>query len=139
MTTGETEEIRTPFQYIGGAEIVRQIVDRFYDLMDSEPEFARLRALHASDLTPMRASLAGFLNAWLGGPQDWFVERPGACVMSAHADIAIDQDTARQWVDAMRRAILDGPVDPAFGEQMADALAAMAQSMGKRSARSAAA
>lgn len=124
----------TPFELVGGAEMVRLIVDRFYDLMDTEPAYERLRALHAPDLDPMRASLSGFLNAWLGGPRDWFTERPGACIMSVHARIAVDQDTAEQWADAMRRAIRESPVEADLGAKMAAALSSMARAMVKRAA-----
>src|SRR3546814_11731031 len=71
------EQSQTSFDLIGGAMIVRQITDHFYDLMEADPAYAQLRDLHAEDLASMRVSLAGFLNAWLGGPGDWFVEHPG--------------------------------------------------------------
>ena len=35
----------TPFALLGGETPVRALVDRFYDLMDLEPQFAALRAL----------------------------------------------------------------------------------------------
>src|SRR3546814_1870503 len=99
------EQSQTSFDLIGGAMIVRQITDHFYDLMEADPAYAQLRDLHAEDLASMRVSLAGFLNAWLGGPRDWFVEHPGVCMMSAHARLPIPRETADQWVDAMRREI----------------------------------
>ena len=74
-------------------------------------------------------SLAGFLNAWLGGPSDWFVEHPGVCMMSAHARLPITRETADQWADAMRRAITASPVEPVIAGKMAEALGAMAQGM----------
>lgn len=127
MTTAEQPP--TPFDLIGGAMIVRQITDHFYDLMEADPAYTQLRELHAPNLSPMRASLAGFLNAWLGGPRDWFVGRPGVCMMSAHARVLINSKTAGQWIDAMRRAITASPVDPGFAEKMVEALGAMAQGM----------
>ena len=119
----------TPYEIVGGAETVRRIVDRFYDLMDSEHRFAELRALHAPDLAPMRESLAGFLNAWLGGPRDWFARNPGKCVMSLHAAVAVSALTARQWSDAMRLAIADHVPDENLATRMADALEGMARNM----------
>src|SRR3546814_14618661 len=88
------EQSQTPFDLIGGAKIVRQITDHFFDLMEADPAYAQLRALHAEALAPMRVSLAGFLNAWLGGPSVWFVEYPGVCLMSAHARLLIPLETA---------------------------------------------
>ena len=89
MAVTEAKLAVTPYEMVGGAETVRRIVDRFYDLMDEQPRFAELRSLHAPDLAPMRESLTGFLIAWLGGPRDWFSNNPGKCVMSVHSKIAI--------------------------------------------------
>ena len=123
----------TPYDLIGGAPVIRRIVDRFYDLMDQDPAYAELRALHAPDLGPMRHSLSGFLNAWAGGPRDWFEENPGKCMMSAHKGIAIAPATAAQWAEAMNRAIADcGPENRELGTEMADMLSRMARAMGAR-------
>jgi hemoglobin len=119
----------TPFDLVGGGNVVRQIVERFYDLMEQDPAYAPLRALHAADLGPMRASLAGFLNAWLGGPRDWFLEKPGRCMMSAHRGVAMDVTVAQQWGDAMTRAIADSPVAPELGRKMAATLSDLALQM----------
>lgn len=128
----EIAQPQTPFDRIGGAPVVRRIVDRFYDLMDQNLAYAQLRALHADDLAPMRDSLAGFLTAWAGGPRDWFVDHPGVCMMSTHARIEVTSETADQWCDAMASAIADAAVEPELGAKMAEALNAMAQGMARR-------
>jgi hemoglobin len=114
----EAPAAETAFDQIGGATRVRAVVDAFYDLMDTDSAYARLRAIHAPDLTPMRASLAGFLTGWLGGPRDWFAARPGVCMMSLHRSMPIDAELAGQWTDAMGRALDQVGVEP----EMADAL-----------------
>jgi hemoglobin len=118
----------TPYEMIGGAPVIQSIVDRFYDLMESDPAYAELRAMHKADLAPMRASLAEFLMAWSGGPRIWFEKRPGACVMSAHAKLAIDHPTSEQWIDAMRRAV-EEHLEPQFARSMIEALSHMARAM----------
>ena len=125
-----SDVMTTPYERVGGGDVVASVVRRFYALMDGDPDYAELRAMHADDLEPMRDSLSGFLTAWLGGPRDWFVRRPGACVMSAHFKLAISPALARQWVDAMTRAIEADPrIDPEIGRRLADALASMARGM----------
>lgn len=119
----------TPFVTIGGADAVTAIVKRFYDLIDERSEFAELRALHEPDLEPTRASLRGFLAAWLGGPRDWFTERPGKCLMSAHSRIAMTPETAQQWGEAMTAAIVGAGVDSDVGSKMARALSDLARGM----------
>lgn len=120
----------SPFYRLGGHETMQAICNRFYDLMDSDPAYAELRAMHAPDLTKMRKSLAGFLAAWSGGPRDWFAENPGKCMMSAHKPYAISPEVAAQWAEAMKRAIADvAPEDATLAKAMGGVLEEMALGM----------
>ena len=72
------EEIEQPtaFALIGGSDKLREMIDRFYDLMDLEPEFAGIRALHPPTLDGSRDKLYWFLSGWMGGPS-LYIERFG--------------------------------------------------------------
>lgn len=132
VTTETDARPATPYERIGGGAVLRAIVDRFYDLMDTDPAYVDLRAMHAVDLDPMRDSLTGFLTGWAGGPRDWF--QSGKCVMSLHGALAITAETARQWLDAMRRAIDDTVADrdPEIARAMLDVLGQMTAGMAAR-------
>lgn len=126
----ETAQPRTPYDALGGHDVIARIVDRFYELVENEPRYSALRAMHAEDLTPMRRSLTGWLSAWAGGPRDWFEENPGKCMMSAHRGLGVATETAGQWSDAMARAIAEcGPQDRELGKAMAERLDMMARAM----------
>jgi len=129
MPGGTSQKALTAYDQVGGLPAVRRTVDRFYDLMGSDPQFADLRRLHAADLGPMRDSLTGFLAAWLGGPQDWFGEHPGKCMMSVHRDVSVTEQTADQWARAMTRAIADCVDDKEVAAKMAEALSKMTMMM----------
>lgn len=132
MATAENEATITPFEQLGGRDVLERIVGRFYDLMEEDPAYARLRAIHAADLAPMRRSLAGFLTGWCGGPRDWFEENPGKCMMSMHAPFPIDADMAGQWAEAMERAIAGcNAADPELAKEIADLLGRIARSMAR--------
>lgn len=131
MTT-ETASLQTPFEQIGGAARVKAVVEAFYDLMETDPAYAPLRAIHAPDLAPMRRSLAGFLTGWLGGPRDWFAERPGVCMMSLHRSMPIDADLARQWTDAMGRALDQAGVEPEMAQALREVFGRMSMNMTTR-------
>jgi hemoglobin len=131
--TRPAEAPTTPYDRLGGRRTIAAIADRFYDLMDSDPAFAELRAMHAANLAPMRASLAGFLTGWSGGPRDWFEANPGRCMMSIHRELPIAAGTAGQWVNAMRQAIDEvvGASDPQIAKAMGDVLERMARGMAR--------
>jgi hemoglobin len=128
-TPASPADTATPFVLVGGLPVVREVVERFYDLMEHDPAYARLRALHAADLVPMRASLAGFLAGWLGGPRDWFEANPGKCMMSMHRGVTMDADTAGEWARAMECAIMGSSMEPAIAAKLATALCDLARRM----------
>jgi len=132
--TAQAAQTQTPYDALGGRPVIDRIANRFYDLVETDPQYAELRAMHAGDLGPIRRSLAGWLTAWAGGPHDWFTENRGKCMMSAHRRLGISAQTARQWTDAMARAIAEcGPTDTdtgrALGRMMAERLDMMANAM----------
>lgn len=122
----------SPFERIGGHAVLRAVTERFYDLMEQDPAYAALRAMHAADLAPMRTALPQFLAGWAGGPRDWFEANPGKCMMSMHAPFPIGRETADQWAEAMRRALADTAVaDREIADAMAEVLERMAKGMAR--------
>jgi len=122
----------TPYDRLGGMPVFQRIADRFYDLMDQEPGYAELRAMHAPDLAAMRRALPQFLAGWAGGPRDWWEENPGKCMVSMHAPFAITREAARQWGDAMHRAIAEADAaDAQVAEALAEVLTRMASGMAR--------
>jgi len=91
MTEANIEQAPQPtaFELVGGEERVRALVDRFYDLMDLEPDFAALRALHPPTLENSRDKFFWFLCGWMGGP-DHYISRFGHPRLRArHMNFAI--------------------------------------------------
>ena len=127
--TEPTNDTMLPFEELGGAPILSALVERFYDLMESDPRFAQLRSIHGADLMPMRASLTGFLTAWLGGPRDWFVQRPGACIMSAHRQLSFGASHTDQWTAAMAQALRDINAPPELAARLNEAFLRMGRAM----------
>ena len=77
------------FDWLGGAEkgaeTIRNLVETFYDTMDSDPKAAGLRAIHQADLTEAREKLFMFLMGWTGGPQLYRALWAPAFTCEAHA------------------------------------------------------
>lgn len=113
-------EGRTPFDALGGEPGVRQLVDRFYDLMDLEPQFAGIRVLHPASLDGSRDKLHWFLCGWLGGP-NLYIERFGHPMLRArHLPYAIGIAERDQWMACMMLAMQEQAVDPALAQRLAE-------------------
>lgn len=115
MTDATSGQETLAFDLIGGEARVRELVDRFYDLMDLEPEFAVLRAVHPPSLEGSRDKLFWFLCGWLGGP-DLYVERFGHPRLRArHLPYPIASAERDQWLLCMAEAMADrGVAQPLF-------------------------
>jgi hemoglobin len=106
-TTRERPARVVPYDLIGGADVLRRVVDRFYQIMDSDPAAATIRAMHAEDLAPVSERLFEFLSGWLGGPS-LYVQRTGSvCITEPHQPFAIGEAERDVWLLCMRRALVE--------------------------------
>lgn len=127
---GET----SPFERVGGERAVRSLVDRFYDLMDLEPQYSGLRALHPSQLDGSRDKLFWFLCGWLGGPQH-YVERFGHPRLRArHLPFSIGIAERDQWMNCMTQAMNEVELEASLAERLTASLFNTADWMRNRGA-----
>lgn len=93
---------------------VKRLVGAFYDLMDSDPDAAVIRAMHPGDLTVARDKLTRFLCGWLGGPKLFSQKYGPIAIPRAHAHLDIGYPERDAWLGCMKGAIDQQPFDPAF-------------------------
>ncbi len=97
---------------------MRALVDRFYDLMELEADFAGVRALHPQSLDGSRDKLFWFLCGWLGGP-DLYAHRFGHPMLRArHLPYAIGVRERDQWMACMTMAMQDCALDTGLAERL---------------------
>ncbi len=114
MTDATSGQETLAFDLIGGEARVRELVDRFYDLMDLEPEFAVLRAVHPPSMEVSRDKLFWFLCGWRGGPSH-YIERFGHPRLRArHLRFEIGTQERDQWMRCMALAMQDLGIDEAL-------------------------
>lgn len=110
----------TPYDTVGGETGVRALVDRFYDLMDLEPAFTGIRALHPAGLDGSRDKLFWFLSGWLGGP-DLYQARFGHPRLRArHLPYAIGIAERDQWMACMVQAMQEVQLDAALAQRLTE-------------------
>jgi hemoglobin len=105
--TPENQDPRTLYDIIGGEARLRELVDRFYDLMQLEGDFAGIHAMHPVPNDGSRDKLFMFLSGWMGGP-NLFIERYGHPMLRArHLPFAIGTTERDQWLRCMAQALED--------------------------------
>ena len=122
----------SPFERVGGEAAVRGLVDRFYDLMDLEPVYADLRAVHPDTLEGSRDKLFWFLCGWLGGPQH-YTERFGHPMLRArHMPYRIGINERDQWMACMQQAMSERRLDAALAQRLGESFFGTADWMRNR-------
>lgn len=122
----------THYDRLGGAPAVRELVDRFYDLMDLEAEYAEIRSLHATTLEHARDKLFMFLTGWTGGPP-LYVERYGhPRLRQRHLPFSIGIPERDQWLACMTQAMAELGVDEDLRRELSAAFFKTADFMRNR-------
>jgi hemoglobin len=117
------------YQRLGGEGGIRALVTRFYELMDSLPETAEIRAMHARNLKGSENKLFDFLSGWTGGPP-LYVEKYGhPRLRQRHMPFAIDGTARDQWMLCMHRALEDTVADAALRDELETAFRKVADFM----------
>jgi hemoglobin len=114
----EQPQPQSVYDLIGGGTKLRELVDRFYDLMDLEPEFAGIRSLHPASIDGSRDKLYWFLSGWSGGP-NMYIERFGHPRLRArHLPYAIASSERDQWLRCMALAMQDVGLPEALQQRL---------------------
>lgn len=122
----------TPYERIGGEPVVRALVRRFYELMDTLPEAYAVRKLHAPELSGAEQKLFMFLSGWLGGP-DLYVRRHGHPRLRArHLPFSIGTRERDEWLLCMKQALEENVSDADIRARLYEALAGLADHMRNR-------
>jgi len=122
----------TPFAWIGGESQVHALVDRFYDLMDLEPDYAALRAAHGTELANAREKLKMFLTGWLGGPQHYTEQFGHPRLRMRHMPFSIGIAERDQWVACMDQAMQETAIDDALRTRLKESFMQTADWMRNR-------
>lgn len=100
----------TPYELMGGAAMVRRLVDHFYDVMERDPVAAGVRAMHPADLGGSREKLFMFLSGWLGGPSLYIEQFGHPRLRARHLPVSIGESERDQWMYCMLKALEAQPM-----------------------------
>ncbi len=117
------------YEALGGEVGLRTLVNRFYDVMDSAPEAAKIRALHPKSLRQSREKLFMFLSGWTGGPPLYIEKYGHPRLRMRHMPFAISTVERDQWLWCMNTALDESQSDPRVAEYLKSRFAEIADFM----------
>ncbi len=119
----------TPYELLGGEAGVRQLVNRFYALMDELPEAWNVRKLHPESLAGSTENLFEYLSGWFGGPQTYTEKKGHPRMRMRHAPYAVTPTAKDEWMMCMTQALTEQVLDIALKDQLIAAFQQLADHM----------
>ena len=113
-----SENNQSLYELMGGETGLKMLVDRFYDLLDSSPEAAQLRALHPKNLKQSREKFFMFLTGWSGGPQLYAEKYGHPRLRMRHMPFSIGTIERDQWLWCMNKALDEMQMNEAVVEYL---------------------
>lgn len=120
------------YDRLGGEPGLRAYVDRFYEIMQSDPEAQAIWALHRRGLDELKDRLVLFLSGFVGGPVV-FPPKYGAPMMRArHLPFPIGVEERDAWLRCAYQALAATFDDRPAALQFAQGLTRFADHMRNR-------
>ena len=123
------EKSITPYELIGGEPAVKQLVHRFYELMDELPEAYAVRQLHPESLAGSEEMLFEYLSGWLGGPNLYIAKKGHPRLRMRHAPYAIGARERDEWMLCMTQALTEQVGDEGFRKALLNQFSELASHM----------
>ena len=119
----------TPYQLIGGEEGIRRLVNRFYDIMQSDEQAKELFAIHPQPLDAIRQKFYEYLSGWLGGPGLYEEKYGHPRLRARHLPFKVNNPMRDQWMYCMERAMDDTIQNPELKASLNNAFSQLATHM----------
>ncbi len=98
------DNVTTPFEMLGGKEIIERLVDAFYNHVSTHPD---LMPLFPNAFVEIARKQKQFLTQYLGGPPLYSMEHGHPMMRARHMPFQITETRAQAWLSCMRKAMDD--------------------------------
>lgn len=100
---------QTVLEQIGGEWALRELVEHFYDLVETLPEGKQILSLHLQNhgLSHTRMEQFNFMSGFMGGRQYYMEKHRHMNVKEIHAHIPIHTEDAENWLKIMDQTLAD--------------------------------
>jgi hemoglobin len=117
------------YDQLGGDAGLQQLVQVFYDIVETEPAADELHRLHlrGNGVAHSRLEQFNFLCGFLGGPKLYAEKHGHANIKLMHAHVAITSHTKDIWLKSMAKAIDAIALDSTVKQQLMLSFTAVAE------------
>lgn len=120
------KQIVTPYEAIGGAEKVDQLVNAFYNRVAKHPV---LIPLFPDNFTEIKRKQKQFLTQFLGGPSLYNQEHGHPMLRARHLRFPISEREAEAWLQCMNQALDESHIPEPWREAIFNKLTLTAHHM----------
>ncbi|MFC5405657.1 globin [Cohnella soli] len=96
----------TLYEALGGADGIRDLVEKFYPKVQQHPLLA---PLFPEDIRPVMEKQYLFLTQFMGGPSLYSDQYGHPMMRARHMPFPITPERAEAWLDCMARALAETP------------------------------
>lgn len=107
------------YEAIGGADALRDIVERFYPKVQSHPLLA---PLFPEDIRPVMEKQYQFLTQFFGGPSLYSDQYGHPMMRARHLPFPITPERAEAWLSCMAAALAETPIPESLRRLMIERL-----------------
>lgn len=114
------QNTQTLYYKMGGEKAVKDLVETFYDIVETDPDGEPVHVLHlrGHGINHLRRMQFEFLSGFFGGPK-LYVERTGHSDMRfMHEHVAVGYVERDSWLLCMEKAIDQVGFEPGIKDQL---------------------
>jgi hemoglobin len=129
-TRMHTPEARSSlYDQLGGEAGLQQLVQVFYDIIETDPAAEELHRLHlrGNGVAHSRLAQFNFLCGFLGGPKLYAEKHGHANIKLMHAHVVITPSAKDLWLESMAKAIDMVALDSTIKKQLMLSFTAVAE------------
>jgi hemoglobin len=119
-------EHTTLYSQIGGAPVIRRLLEAFYPRVQADPDIG---PLFPADITPVMEKQYMFLTQFFGGPGLYNEVHGHPMLRARHMPFAVNERRARAWLRCMQAALDEVGLQGDVREQVWQRLSFTAQHM----------
>lgn len=119
------------YSRLGGQQAVRQLVETFYDIVETSADGKPLMTLHlqGNGLAHARHAQFEFLSGFLGGPQLYFEHHHHANLKRIHEHLPIGLVERDAWLQCMDAALFQTDTEEELHKKLMDVFNRVAHSL----------